>query len=319
MKGKNAKIFVSSVANLSKQLGHYGTANTDKISLLKLIYKYSCYSSTYAQLQRLDKMVANLQRTDELICLEIQARGIVEYIRPIGEVIIGIEGNEPPTLTGTSITLGDEDDIHSFTYADLFSGYSDDSNGSISSFVISTLPLNGTLSYDGQLVVAGTLLYDVTKLIYARSNENAYGTSFNYYAYDNNLQLPLASNTVLCSVTVEEIIPDNLPPTVGNTNVYANNRVVTVFSSATFTSEAVAPYSDAEGDQLGAIKILDISSINGGVYKYYGSPVTIGQEITKAELDSGAFYHTAADSNAITTDSISVAIRAATGDQSWVE
>ena len=319
MENKNARIYVASVAKISKRLTHYGDADISNISLLKLIYKYACYSSTYAQLQRLDKMVAKLQREDKYICLEKNSSGTTAYTSPVGSVSIGTDGNNAPTLTGTSITLGDEDTIHVFTYGELFSGYSDNGDGVIGSFVVSTLPSNGTLSYDGELVVAGTLLYDATKLIYARSNENAYSTSFNYYAYNDDAQLPLASNAVACSITVDEIVAGNLPPTVGNTNVYANNRVVTVFSSATFTTEAVDPYSDTEGDELGAIKILEISAINGGVYYYFGSPVIVGQEISKADLDAGAFYHTAADSNAITTDSIDVAIRAATGDQSWVE
>ena len=318
MKNKDARIYVASIAKISKRLTHYGDADISNISLLKLIYKYACYSSTYSQIQRLDKMVARLQREDPYICLEKQASGTTAYTSPVGTVPIGVDGNVAPTLTGSSITLSSSDDIHAFTYAEIFSGYSDDSNGLISSFVISTIPANGTLSYNGQLVVAGTLLYDPTKLIYARSNNTAYGTSFNYYAYDDDSQLPLASNAVACTVTVDAIVVENSPATVGNTNVYSDNRVITVFSSATFTSDAIAPYSDPDGDPLDAIKVLGISAVNGGVYYYFSAPVVVGQVITKAELDSGAFYHSAADSNAITTDSIQVAVRD-TGSMIWVE
>ena len=318
MENKNARIFVASIANLSKQLEHYGTANTDKLSLLKLIYKYECYSSTYAQLQRLDKMVANLQRTDGLICLEKQAAGFAVYTSPTSVVPISEDGNNPPTLTDSSIDLTHSDQTHAFTYSDLFSGYSDDVGGTIGSFVINTLPANGILAYNGSNVVVETLLYDITKLVYTRNSDAEYLTSFTYSAYDNDTQLPLESNVVSCAVTIEAIVLENEPATVGDTNIYEDNRTVTVFTSADFTTNAVAAYSDPEGDALNAIKILEISSINGGAYYYFGSLAVVGQVITKSELDSGAFYHTAADSSAITTDTILVAVRDE-GSMIWVE
>ena len=318
MVNKNARIFVASIAKLSKELEHYGTADTDKLSLLKLIYKYSCHSSTYSQLQRLDNMVSNLQRTDKLICLEKQSAGYASYTSPAGSVTIGLDGNIAPTLTSSSITVLDPNDTYTFTYSDLFSGYSDDSVGTIGSFVIDTLPANGTLAYNGFSIVAGTLLYDPTKLVYSRNNDTGSSTSFTYSAYDNDSQLTLVSNVVSCAVTVESITVANQPPTVGNTNIYENNRTTTILTSADFTSLAIAPYIDPEGDALDAIKILAISAVNGGNYYYYGAIAVVGQVITKAELDTGAFYHTAADSNSITTDTIEVAVRD-TGSMIWVD
>ena len=127
MENKNAKIFVSSIRNLSKKLKYYGDANIDKISLLKLIYKYACYSTTYEQLQRLDKMIANLQRTDDMICMEKQAHTTSSYIAPIGVVEIGAGGlNVAPTLSDTAINVGEEADTFLFSYSSLFSGYSDE-------------------------------------------------------------------------------------------------------------------------------------------------------------------------------------------------
>lgn len=317
MENKNAKIFVSSIKNLSKKLRFYGDANIDKLSLLKLIYKYACYSTTYEQLQRMDKMISNLQITDDMICMEQQVSTTSSYVSPIGVVTIGDGGNVAPTLSGSAITVGEEAETFVFSFLSLFSGYLDDSTGPPSSFVINTLPANGTLTYNGAAVVAGSLLYDSTKLVYTRNSDVAYSSSFTYSAYDDDIQVPLVSNIATCAITVEEVLVVNLPPTVGNTNIYEENRTTTTFSSADFTSLAIAPYSDPEGDSLDAIKVLSISAVNGGNYYYYGAIVTIGQIITKAELDAGAFYHTAADSNAITTDTIEVAVRD-TGSMIWV-
>ena len=318
MENKNARIYVSSVANITKRLEYYGDADIDNISLLKLIYKYSCHSSTYSQLQRLDKMASQLQRVDPFICLEKQAKTTTSYAAPAGSVPIDVEGNEAPSLTNSAINVDGEGDAYIFSYLDLFSGYSDDNGGTIGGFVVSTLPANGTLLYDGGEITLGTLLYDVTKLVYNRSVDESYGTSFTYYAYDNDSQLALSSNTVSCSITVEELTVYNNLPTIGNRNIYADNRITTVLTLEDFTTLAVAAYNDIDGDPLQAIKILGISEINGGTYYYFGSPVTIGQIITADEISNGALYHVASDSNSITTDTLDLAIRDHE-DSDWVD
>ena len=70
MEEKEARIFVSAVNSLSKKLEYYGDADISNVSLLKLIYKYVKFSTEYSTLQRLDAMVAELQRTSPHICLE---------------------------------------------------------------------------------------------------------------------------------------------------------------------------------------------------------------------------------------------------------
>tara|TARA_R100000541_G_scaffold50758_1_gene58062 strand:+ start:7665 stop:8621 length:957 start_codon:yes stop_codon:yes gene_type:complete len=317
MENKNARIYVASVANVTKRLVHYGDVKIENISLLKLIYKYSCYSSTYSQLQRLDKMVAHLQRVDPYICLERQAASTASYTAPVGIVNIGADGNNAPTLTSSAITANDSGDPYVFTYLDLFSGYSDDGSGNIGSFVVNSLPANGTLLYNGFEITIGTLLYDVTKLVYNRSVDDAYSTSFTYYAYDDDAQLPLPSNAVSCAITVEQITEDNNLPTIGNRNIYADNRTTTVLTLQDFTSLAVAAYNDIDGDPLQAVKVIEISEVNSGTYYYYGSVLTVGQIITADELSSGALYHIASDSNGIATDTLEVAIRDHE-DSDWV-
>ena len=68
MKDKDAKIFVISMNNVSKELEYYGNSNINNINLLKLIYKYAPYFTDYSKLQAVDKMVNYLQRSDRRIC-----------------------------------------------------------------------------------------------------------------------------------------------------------------------------------------------------------------------------------------------------------
>lgn len=318
MENKNAHIFVSSVAKISDRLKFYGDASLENISLLRLIYKYACYATSYTQLQTLDKMVSRLQREDNLICLEHQSSGVVSYSAPTGSVDVGVGGtNAKPTLGAASVTVGEALDVYTFTYNDLFSGYADDAGGTPSSFVVIQLPLQssgGKLYYDGVEVVVNQLLYDATKLTYTRGGDTAYSDYFNFYANDDDAQLPLSSSASGMAITVEEKLIENSPPTIDDVFISTENEVETVFTLSNFSS-----YSDPDGDNLGAIKILEVGATNTGVYKYFGSPVQVGQVITVAEISAGVFTHSGPSITSATSDRIEVAVQAATGDQSWVE
>ncbi len=318
MESKNASIYVTSVNNMSKQLEHYGTANMMNICLLKLLYKYSCYCSTYDQIQRMDSMVAELQRTDRNICLEFQAARGADYTNPVGVVDISAGANTAPTLSDSSFTLEDPNLTYTFSYSDLFSGYSDAEGGDATNFEIKTLPVAGVLHYDGVAVEVGSWLSDPSLLTYTRIGTGGYATSFTYTAYDDDNQLQLESNVATCNGTIDSIVSTNEPATVGDRAQYSGNRTTTVFSSTDFTTETIAPYFDPENNELDAIRIDEISTANEGAYYYYDALVVEGQVITKAELDAGAFYHVAADSNAVSTDSFNASARD-TGSMIWVQ
>lgn len=320
MEEKEARIFVSAVNSLSKKLEHYGDADISNLSLLKLIYKYVKFCTKYSTLQRLDTMVAELQRTSPHICLEqFAVNAYVDSSLSVPIVItMGSGSNQAPTLTAASITLTDGLSPYTFTYADIFSGYSNPEGGVASAFVIKTVPSNGTLLYNGNAIAINTLYIDPTLLTYVKDSDLAYGTSFTFSAYDNDVQIPLESNVVACTVTVEAAVTLNSPATVGDRAQYAENRSITIFTVADFTTKAIAPYFDPEANALDAIRIDEISTANTGVYYYLGTPVVAGQVITNAELASGAFYHTAPDANAISTDSFNASVRD-TGSMIWVQ
>jgi hypothetical protein len=324
MKEKDARIFVTSVSNASKRLEYYGDAQIEGITLLKLIYKYASYCTTYKQLQRLNSMVSILQTTDHLICMEYQALPAynINDTPSTGEVEIGPAGNEPPTLGDISITL--LEGITAFGFADviLYENYSDDV-GAPSGFVIKSLPANGGLYYGNEIVTLNTILPVTFFLVFERypdaisGVDDAYVTTFTFSAFDSNLQLPLESNIATVTVNVDALGTTNEPATVGDRAQYSDNRATTVFTVADFTVNAIAPYFDPEGNDLDAIRIDEVSDANTGVYYFFDAEVTVGQIITNAEIAAGAFYHVAADQNEISTDTFEASVRD-TGSMIWV-
>lgn len=310
MENKNAEIYVTSVGNISKRLEYYGDVDITKISLLKLIYKYACYSVTYSQLQRLNTMVSWLQTTSPYICLEKQAQRGADYVNPVGVVAIDVGGvNIAPTITDNSFNVSDSDQNYTFTTSDIYSGFSDPNGNLPGDFVIKSLPTIGTLTYNGQPISINSLYPDPTLLVYTRANNTSYVDTFTWSVYDDEPQVPLESNTATMTGNIEEIINENEPPTIGDRADYAANRATTIFSVADFTTETIAPYYDPENNELDAIRIDEISDANTGIYYYYGNPVTEGQVITASELESGVFYHVGPDSNSISTDSFNASVR----------
>lgn len=317
MESKNAKVYVASIKNLSNKLEKYGDADIANLSLLKLIYKYACYSTTDSQLQRLDEMVSQLQIEDKMICSERMAAKGSDYNWVVPHVVVtgGDATNLAPTLGDISITVTDGITAFGFTDVVLYENYSDDSGNSPSGFVIKTLPASGGLYYDGSIVTIGTLLPNSFDLIFERypdaisGSDDAYVTTFTFSAFDDDGQVPLESNIATVNVTVDALAITNEPATVGDRAQYSGNRSTTVFSSADFTTEPIAPYFDPEGNDLDAIRIDEVSTANLGVYYLYDAAVSVGQVITKDQLDAGAFYHIGPDANAISTDSFNASVR----------
>jgi len=320
MKEKDSRIYLSSVNSISARLENYGDADISKVSLLKLIYKYAEYSTEYATLKRLDSMVAELQRTSPFICLEkfaVQAYIDTSITIPIVDIGGGTT-NQPPVMTDIAATLGDTVYTYAFSSAVLYSTYTDDAGGSPSSFVIKSIPAAGLLKYNGTAVTIGAQYTNPALLTFTRDGVGSYADVFTFSVYDNDSQIPLESNTVNSVLTITAIAGANQAPTVGDRAQYAGNRTTTVFTVADFTTETILPYFDPETNDLDAIRIDEVSTANVGTYYFLGTEVVEGQIITNAELVSGAFYHVAADANAIATDSFNASIRD-TGSMIWVQ
>jgi len=307
---KNGRVYTASMMNLSNKLDRYGDANIENLSLLKLLYKYCDYCTTHEQLMRLDEMVNWLQINDPLICSEITANRGSDYVWIPPAVDLTVLASDPPIIvpTGSTITTGNI--LKTFSNDEIFEGYSDPGQFAYSAFSIKSLPTTGVLTYNGQAVVLNAQLADPSLLVYTRDGEDAYSDSFELSAWNSSSFASVESATVTYNVTVEALVTtNNQPATVGDRAQYSENRATTIFSSADFTTQPIAPYFDPEGNDLDAIRIDEISTANTGVYYYFGSVLTEGQVITKAELDAGAFYHIGQDANGISTDSFNASVR----------
>lgn len=318
MEKESAKVFVSALNRTSRRFKYYGEGSIANISLLKLIYKYACHSPSYATLQRLDSMVAELQRTDEDI--PMQVTGLSAYVDSFLSPFATAEpiSNNRPTITGSLITVTPE--TFEFSDANFISGFADADGDKANLITIKTLPANGTLTYNGVAIVAPFTLLSADGLVYTRNSDVAYSTSFTFTVTDSNCQIPMESLPATISLTVADldVVVENDPAVIGDRAQYAGNRVSTVFSVADFTTQTIAPYFDPENNDLDAIRIDEVSTANTGIFYYLGSPVTVGQVITNAELASGAFYHVGPDINSISTDSFNASVRD-TGSMIWVQ
>jgi len=313
MKDKDAKIFVISMKNISKELQHYGESNFNNINLLKLIYKYAKYFTNYKHLQAVDKMVNYLQRSDRRICMEYTyTKGYSgEYSYKTVDVSTDSETNIAPTLSNFSLNMDNTGEDLEITQADMYDGYSDSEGTIPGNLTIKTIPANGTLYYEGEALHVGYIIpYDTSlEILYERNSNDAYSTSFTYTLFDTNGQVPLESNIATVSIIVEAIVLENEPPTIGDLALYADNRATITITIADILYNASPEYSDPEGNQLDAIRIDAIGSSNAGRYLYYGAEIEVNAIISYNDIVGGAFTYSAADINSIQTDVIEVSIR----------
>jgi hypothetical protein len=315
---KNGRVYTASMMNLSNKLDKYGDANIENLSLLKLLYKYCDYCTTHKQLMRFDEMVSWLQINDPLICSEITASRGSDYVWIPPAVDLTVLASEPPIIIPEGSTITSGNILKIFSNDDIFAGYFDPKQLTYSAFSIKSYPTTGTLTYNGLAVVLNTQLTDPTLLVYTRSGDAAYSDSFGLTAWNSSSFAAVESATVTYNVTVEILAGTNQSTTVGDRAQYSGNRATTVFSSADFTTEPIAPYFDPEGNDLDAIRINEVSSANTGKYYFFDSEIIAGQIITNAQLSAGAFYHVSADQNALSSDTFRASVRD-TGSMIWVD
>lgn len=299
MKPNNATVFLESVSRLDKRLKYYGEGDVTEITLLKMIYKYATYSAEYKDLQTLDKMVSLLQQKDNNICLNVLPGTSFFPEDSGGGSTPAVSTNNAPTISGSSITVPGQT-FSSFVIADFTTDFADVDGDSFGNVIIKTLPANGTLTYNLLPVTVNQTIAksSIGSLIYTRSVDTAYGTSFTFAIFDDN-QNPAQSSAVAMTVTVEAV---NAVAVIGDNTIYPANRVETILTLAMFTTDTTLAYSDAEGDLLDAIRIVEISLENQGTYYIEGVAISVGDVITREQMNAGNFKHVGPDSNSISSD-----------------
>lgn len=307
MNDHNAHIYTSSVMKVTNRLEVYGSGDLNDVNLLKLCYKYACYSEDYETLQHLDKIVSDLQMKDNDVCMDISngnflpGDGDGELIAPPQEVT-----NTAPTVSDGTINLAQADDSYIFSTEDFTAGFSDAEGHGPGDITIQSLPA-ADLLYDGDPAIIGQTLYDPSLLVYYRSQANSYVESFNFTIFDDYVEGPLESNVAAMNCSVAD--STNLPAEVGDNTIYTSNRVITVLTLEMFTSQLAPPYNDPENDLIDAIRIDEISQANQGIYKLNGVAISAGDIITREDLQANLFTHEAADTDTVSSDTMSFSAR----------
>jgi hypothetical protein len=292
MTENNANVFLSSMARTDKRFKYYGTGDIMNISLLKMIYKYSCYVPTYAELQRLDSMVSLLQQMDPDICVNVQNG---DFFPETGGVVAPTVDtlNTGPTISANSITVTGQN-YSTFVAGDFVVGFTDPESDGSGDIIIKSLPANGSLTYDSIPV-----------------------TVFTWAVYDDNIQIPAISNTATMTVTVNAISAAS-STTIGDLTLYQSNRAVTIITLSMMTSQLTPPYNDPEGDLIDAIRIDEISTANVGVFKVNGVDAVVGDIITREDLQANLFTHEGPDVDTVSSDTMNFSARDE-GSQIWVQ
>ncbi|MGY0219776.1 tandem-95 repeat protein, partial [Endozoicomonadaceae bacterium StTr2] len=159
-----------------------------------------------------------------------------------------------------------------------------DVDGTVASFVIKSLPANGTLKLaDGTVLKVGDTVpatNDKAGVVFVPNKDWNGSTDFNFAAKDNNgLEDPtLAKATVTVSAT-------NDAPESSNDSVVTAEDTPKVLGVGDFGN-----YSDAENSPLAAVKITSLPT--DGTLQYQNSSgqwvsVTQNQEISRADITGG--------------------------------
>ena len=252
MSPNNATVFNCSLKKYNQLLRVYGTGSLAELTLLKLIYKYACYSPTEATLSRLDAMVSHLQSSNSTICINTVDGNFFPggySVDPTGPITPSNK-NRPPTVDGTTINVEPIGPIvmkpgagpqytlmHTFIIANFITNFADPNGDSYGNVMVASLPDQGFLLYNGQEVTAGQLILSPSLMEYwiLYDSEVEIDTSFQFKISDDNIDNPMWSGLETIVISRDADTVGNQAATIGDNAVYADNNVTTVLTISMFT------------------------------------------------------------------------------------
>jgi hypothetical protein len=194
--------------------------------------------------------------------------------------------NDAPTTINVS-TAGLEEAPITLSAATFTSGFADVDGDTLSSILITSLPANGTLEYEGAAVMNGDriALADISKLVYTGGSNFVGMDTFTWSASDG----PLDSNVSTFSITLANV--NDAPTLTADVSKPVNEDSTLTFAAADFS----AVFSDVDtSDTLRSIKIAALPG--DGSLRFNNVAVTAGQVILATQL-GGLTYRPAADFN----------------------
>ena len=190
----------------------------------------------------------------------------------------------PTSADATIIAL--EDTERSFTDADFAFSDAADASDAFAGVIITQLPTQGTLSYDGTPVTAadvtnGTLFTDRSKFTYAAApNDNGAG----YATIGFRVQDAAGDESLPYTLTVD-VTAVNDAPAVSNVPKATKTNQAVSFALADFIDQ----FDDEEDDPLAEIQITSLPPATEGTLTLDGQPVTVNTPIPAIDLSNLRF------------------------------
>lgn len=221
-------------------------------------------------------------------------------------------------------------DAYTFNITDFLANYTDSDDNKFYQLIIDRTSLddgslkiatgngiNDYIIYGEDASTITILVNDISTITYFTDSTSLSLHDIQVKVVDNYSNILTMS--AYATLTVDRVaIAGNLPPTLGDIAVKANNRVTTTLTLDMFTTSLTPPYNDPEGDLIDAIRFDEISTANVGVFKLNGVPVTEGQIVTREDINANLLTHEAADVSSIETDAFKFSARDE-GSQIWVQ
>ncbi|MEZ0262669.1 MAG: cadherin-like domain-containing protein, partial [Alphaproteobacteria bacterium] len=197
--------------------------------------------------------------------------------------------NDAPAGTDTTVTVN-EDNTFTFTTANFgFTDTSDSPANTLSSVVITTLPVNGALTLNGVAVTAGQSITaaNITsgQLRFAPA-ANANGAAYANFTFqvrdgggtaNGGVDLDASPNTMTIDVT-----------SVNDAPAGTNNTVTTLEDTAHVFTAAQFGFSDVNDTPANTLIAVRISALPAaGSLRLNGIAVTAGQFVTLADINAG--------------------------------
>lgn len=325
----NNQIYITSVAKAVINAKKTGKLNLKIVQIFNLFKYYIDFAESVKTLGittfnediiTLKKEIAKLQyKYPDIICN-------YKVVLPNDPLAINVTNNAP-TVSDTVLNIGGVV-TQQLKVSDFILNFADIDNDSYKSILIlPSLSASGDFIYQGNIVInvitinveGLSLSADIPNLVYTRNNTAVFGPIIsNFRVSDNNINSLFSSTkTISISATGQDGI--NQPPLdIGDNTIFVTNQVTTILTLTMFTTNLTPPYNDPEGDLIDAIRIIDISNSNKGIFKLSGIAIVDNQIITREDISANNFTHEGPTQDAISSDVFQFQARDE-GSQIWVD
>ncbi|MGK2864894.1 MAG: hypothetical protein ACSLE0_23380 [Chitinophagaceae bacterium] len=322
------QIIIASTSKAYTKATKTGKLNMGIIALYELIAYYAEYTKGREEFNNehaylLDKLTRMKYAHPDILC---NYKGILQNTGGLTSA-----SNTAPTVDDNCVDIG-SDSSYQFTVGDFTVNYADAEGNPWKYLIIyigtssdgeiytksQTPPDFGTIPV--RIDIEGKLPSETLNLYYTRGNSDIYGPdNFSFRISDNPTYYLYSSlHTICINATSTTDAFNSASDDVGDRTIYVANRAVTVFTLYDFTGGLTPPYNDPEGDLIDAIRIIDISNANDGIFYFNGIPIAVGDIIIREDINAGLFTHEAPNQDAINSDVFEFEARDE-GSGIWVE